>query len=241
MQWNFDTTRETKPVVRPDVQLLMGNGNPDEHLVNHISEPPPVSTSPIEVSRTTNPMTELDVPPRAPSQPTRLSNGLETHLEEVKSTGESPRSDSPLALKDTNPVPSLDNPKETGAEANGPTNSDSEGDNNEVISERIETRTSSVKEGGIRHMSAMSISEETRVLDEALSRASMSSIDDTPFTESMSLVPQREDPSLYEHVGGNSSSEEEVHPMEITTIAVSGVPVSPHEQHMHNILFLCDL
>ena len=78
MQWNFDTTRETRPAVRSSIRPVVSNGPQEEDLVNHS-----------EGSRAPE-AAQLDSVNRVPSQPTRLSNGVEDNTEDMNTTRDSP-------------------------------------------------------------------------------------------------------------------------------------------------------
>ncbi len=212
MKWNFDTAQETKPIVRSGLKNIVGNvvnGCSEEPRVNHLTEPSPIATAPMEVERLPDVETELDDTPRVPemlervpsqvpspvpSQPTRLSNG---HTEEEGS--------SPPALQEP---PTVDKVGINGVESQ----SESEDEDDDVITDTIKSREATAKEGGTRHMSALSITEETRALDEALSRSSVVSMEDSTTELPREEGTEREDPALYEPVGGSSSSEEDVQP-----------------------------
>lgn len=204
MQWNFDTTKETKPIVRPSLETFAGNSNTDAQQVNHISEPPPVATAPIEAGRPIDMETALDDTPVESTQ--RLSNGFKDHTEEIKTREKSPATQGESSLPLTQL--SADNVESNGVD------SESNSDEDEVIGDTTEVLPPTGKEGGARHMSAMSISEETRALDEALSRSSVISVEDSTPNLMTEEEVAREDPTQYEHVGG-SSSEEDVQPMGI--------------------------
>ena len=237
MQWNFETTKETKPIVRSSLKNIVGNGSSEEPQVNHVTEPPPIATAPMEVERLANVETKLDDMPRVPFPPTRLSNG---HTEELESTEVPP----PPASKEStevSPPPVLQEPSRepTVDKMEVESQSESEDEDNSVITDTIESREVTAKEGGARHMSAMSVSEETRALDEALSRNSVMSMEDSTTELPREEGTEREDPALYEHVGGSSSSEEDVQLMktapEATQSLVSLYDCSVSSTCMYNV------
>ncbi len=200
MQWNFDTTKETKPIVRPSLEAFSGNGTSDVQRVNHISQPSPVAMAPVEAEGPIDMETALDDSPVQSNQ--RLSNGHTT--EEVEPLGESP----PLLSSEPSCGPQADDVESSGVDSE----SDSDGDD-DVINDTTEVCAPAANEGGAKHMSALSISEETRALDEALSRSSVISMEDSTTELTTEEGTGREDPTQYEHVGG-SSSEDDAQPME---------------------------
>ncbi len=249
MQWNFETTKETKPIVRSSLKNIVGNGSSEEPQVNHVTKPPPITTAPMEVERLANVETKLDDTPRVPFPPTRLSNG---HTEELESTEVPP----PPASKESTEVPPPPASKESTEVSPPPvlqepsreptvdkmeveSQSESEDEDDSVITDTIESREVTAKEGGARHMSAMSVSEETRALDEALSRNSVMSMEDSTTELPREEGTEREDPALYEHVGGSSSSEEDVQLMktapEATQSLVSLYDCSVSSTCMYNV------
>ena len=235
MQWNFDTVRETDVALRPHLELnsALGNGSSGQHLANHIDEQQAmerVAVAPSaefdQSSESESSPSKLELTNRHADKPTRLSNGVKGHStddEEPIIKGDSPRSslirDGPPVNNDTgltqpNGLPSVHTLEVTRHRDDSVGSSDS---------------------GKDRHLSAKSISEETRELDEALSRSSIVSLeastvaqpsDDISGEEELSLdtKPERDNPELYERVGG-SSSDEEYHPDESSPYSEPTRPV----------------
>jgi len=164
---------------------------------NHVTE------QPMEVA-TPDPNTVERLPP----QPTRLSNGVEAHFETESTQGDLPNEGS-----------------------NGVSNVDdsSDSDDDDVISDILvgPRSRSPTKEVGDRHYSAMSVTEETKALDEALSRTSMTGEESLPELN-------KNKPELYEALA-SSSSEEDVKAMDT---AASVVPNNDIAVSLYYLVYL---
>lgn len=227
MQWNFDTVRETEAAIRPHLELnsALGNGSSEQHLVNHIDEQQAMervgavapSTEIDQSSESESSPSESELTSRLADKPTRLSNGVKGH-----STDEDE-----LVIKEDSPrisliqdVPPVSN--DTGlTQPNGLPSPQTQ----ETTLHRDDSigSTDSGTSPKERHLSAKSITEETRELDEALSRSSVVSLEASTVVQpsdnvsgeesSLNTKPERDNPELYERVG-DSSSDDEYHPDE---------------------------